>query len=156
MANVGDEVLIRGKVQELLEPGDQTMVRIRLADGNDVWVSRGVLYELHPPNGKRRGGAEPLYTFHRDIERTLDLFGQAGALSAEVADYLKRCLIVGEDRAGPRPLSMESPVAMSMASENGQTDEQVGPRSPAAEQVSRDAEEHTASSGGGGKARAKK
>ncbi len=108
MPDVGDEVLLRGKIEEVAGSGDPIMVRLRCSDGNDIWVSVNVLYELRPKPGRGGGGSEPEYTFHSEIERVLDRFGQAKTIPPTVADWLKRVLIAGEDRAGPRPSDMPS------------------------------------------------
>ena len=76
MVNVGQEVIIRGVVEESVPWGTVSNVRVRLPDGNDVWFSGTLLEEMQKPGddgeARPRRGASPDHVHRDEIERTFD------------------------------------------------------------------------------------
>jgi hypothetical protein len=111
MATVGQEVIIRGVVEESVPWGTVNNVRVRMPDGNDVWLSDVSLEVMQREVGnapKRLADSSPEQVSHADIERMFDDLGQRGELHPEVADHLKRRIILGPERAGPAPKAMQA------------------------------------------------
>jgi hypothetical protein len=57
---------------------------------------------------RRMADASPSHIAHGDVERVFDEMGQRGELDPEVADHLKRRLILGKERAGAPPKAMQA------------------------------------------------
>ena len=111
MATVGDEVIVRGVVEESVPWGTVGNCRVRLPDGSDIWLSDRVLEAMQPDDRdmpRRMADASPTHVAHAEIERCFDDMGRNGELDPEVADHLKRRLIMGKDRAGAAPRAMRS------------------------------------------------
>jgi hypothetical protein len=111
MATVGQEVIIRGVVEESVPWGIVNNVRVRMPDGTDIWLSDASLEVMQTDVGnapKRLADASPERVSHADIERLFDDLGQRGELHPEVADHLKRRIILGPERAGPAPKAMQA------------------------------------------------
>ena len=111
MVTVGEEVVLRGVVEESVPWGTVNNVRVRLANGNDIWVDDQLIASMAERPLRAPEGAPPEYVAKSDVEKLFDGLGQRGELPAEVADHLKRLVILGPERAGPAPARMANPQA---------------------------------------------
>jgi hypothetical protein len=98
-------------VEESVPWGTVNNVRVRMPGGNDIWLADSVLETMQAEGGdlpRRMSDASPSHIAHGDVERMFDEMGQRGELDPEVADHLKRRLILGTDRAGAPPKAMRA------------------------------------------------